>query len=134
MRFFGISFVTLLTVFAILGTDTHGIPAQTQLKEGSAYFVVITSMGALIGVFTVREHIGGEGVIGLLITIFSFYFATLIGVFIAGTLLFPILGTYLAVYWFWSIPWTLASGAIAWWVGVLILHFVTLHLLPKQAE
>lgn len=84
--------------------------------------------------FSVREYIGGEGVLGLITTVFAFYFATLIGAFVAGTLLFPILGSIIAVGLSWDIPWSLEWGAIAWWSGVLILHFVTLHLLPEKAE
>lgn len=134
MRFLAIGILTVATVLAILGTDQNGLPAQRQLSDELGYFVATASIGALIGIFTVRDHIGGEGLLGLITTIMAFYFATLVGGFIGGTLMFPILGTYFALAMLWSIPWTLANGAIAWWVGVLALHFVTLHLLPEETE
>ena len=134
MRFFVINLVTIATVLAILGTDQSGLPAQRQLSDGLAYFVAAASIGAIIGAFAIQEHIGGEGLEGLLTTIIAFYFATLIGGFIAGTLVFPVVGTFFGLMFVSAIPFALENGAIAWWSGVLILHFVTLHLLPEQAE
>ena len=134
MRFVAISLVTILTILAILGTDHNGWPAQRQLSENLGYFVVTSSIGALLGVFATQEHYGGEGVLGLVTTVMAFYFATLIGALVAGTLMFPVVGTFLALLLLWNVPWSLGHGAIAWWCGALLLHFMTLHLLPVDDE
>ncbi len=134
MRFFVICIVTIATVLAILSTDGNGYLAQRPLSGGSVYFVTTAAIGAALGVFVVREHIGGEGFLGFLTTIMAFYFATLIGGFVSGTLIFPVVGTFFALMFVCVVPVNIGSGAIAWWCGVLILHFVTLHLLPEKAE